>query len=356
MSKQLTEVEGPRGYKMSEALARQIEALEKTQPSGDEFAYRRIAVQVKASDFTLDAGDRSDISWISTDDVDRQGEVLLPGGMDKSDYAGTVTWCHDYKALPVGRNAWIKPKGNGLIGKTIYAKKPEGWGDWLPDALLSLMSEGMCTGKSVGLLPTNVRRPTSAETAARPEMEKSLVVTNWKLLEYAATPLGVNPKATLIAVSKSFGGEIAEVVESAFARLKGIGVNTDPDADPKDHVEGMGDPMTDNQHMPACPQCCKPDFVKPVPGKPLLYYCQFCKDTMGVSASTYEFAAPRTPHDKALPAQPETPPEMIEGYAIRKAMELLAGEFATVRAEMKAQPELIAKRLKDQIDELLGRP
>ena len=51
---------------------------------------------------------RVDLSWISTEIVDLQGDVLLATGMDESVFAANpiVTLNHDYSQAPVGRSLW----------------------------------------------------------------------------------------------------------------------------------------------------------------------------------------------------------------------------------------------------------
>jgi hypothetical protein len=83
-------VEGPKGRPMPEATARAIEALARTLPK--DFAYRRIAR--KSDEFQFDPGERTDVSVITTDALDHDGEVILPGGIDWSGYNRVVTFCH----------------------------------------------------------------------------------------------------------------------------------------------------------------------------------------------------------------------------------------------------------------------
>src|SRR5579862_4839016 len=94
------------GLKMPETLARRIDSLSRDLPG--DFTYRRIAR--KSDSFTLDPGERTDVSVISTDCVDREGECILPGGGDWSGYNRVVTFAHRYDQLPVGSNWWIRAR------------------------------------------------------------------------------------------------------------------------------------------------------------------------------------------------------------------------------------------------------
>ncbi len=223
-------VEGPRGYKMTEALARAIEAAQKNAPKGEEFQYRRVA---KAADVEeLKDGERTDVSVITTDDVDRDRDVVIPGGIDTSQYNGVVPFAHIYDALPVGRCLWIKKTDNGLKAKTQYASKPNGWSaDWFPDAVLSLMQQGTCTGKSIGFIPLSYREPSVEEIKARPELGQRYVgiIDKCTLLEYSVAPVPANPMAEMVSVSKCVPEALREFYVLAAKSIAAIWKGAKPE-------------------------------------------------------------------------------------------------------------------------------
>ena len=190
------------GFQLPEAIARKIDELSRGLPR--DFSYRRLAR--KSDEFTLDPGERTDVSFITTDSLDRDGEVVLPAGGDWSAYNRVVTFAHRYDQLPVGSNWWIRPKGNGLIAKTHYPERPRDWAaaPWLPSAVLHLMQQPVptCTGKSIGFLPLNVRGPTPDELSKRPELRGAKVIDRWVGVEYAVVPVPCNPDAEMQAVAK----------------------------------------------------------------------------------------------------------------------------------------------------------
>jgi len=190
------------GFHIPENLARRIDKLSRGLPR--EFGYRRIAR--KSDEFTLDPGERTDVSFITTDALDREGEVVIPSGGDWSTYNRVVTFAHRYDQLPVGSNWWIRPRGNGLVAKTHYPDKPADWGEapWLPSAILHLMQQPVatCTGKSIGFVPLNVRGATTDEIANRPELRGARVIDRWVGVEYAVVPVPCNPQAEMQAVAK----------------------------------------------------------------------------------------------------------------------------------------------------------
>jgi hypothetical protein len=195
-------VEGPQGFSMPEATARRIEELGKSLPP--DFSYRRLAR--KSDEFRLEPGERTDVSLITTDAVDRQGEMVIPSGIDWSGYNRVVTFAHRYDQLPVGSNWWMRSRGNGLVAKTHYPQKPADWGDtpWLPSAVLHLMQQPVptCTGKSIGFLPLNIREATPAERRERPELAGVPIIDKAAGIEYAVVPVPANPDAQMQAVAK----------------------------------------------------------------------------------------------------------------------------------------------------------
>jgi len=205
-------VEGPGGHRMPEGTARHIEALAESLPK--DFVYRRISR--KSDEFRLDPGERTDVSVITTDALDHDGEVVLPAGIDWSGYNRVVTFAHRYDQLPVGSNWWMRARGNGLIAKTHYPPRPADWGDaapWLPSAVLHLMQQPVatCTGKSIGFLPLSIREATSEERARRPELAGVPIIDKAAGLEYAVAPVPCNPEAQMQAVAK--GRELGVIDE-----------------------------------------------------------------------------------------------------------------------------------------------
>ena len=203
---------------MPQALARRIDALSRGLPR--DFTYRRIAR--KTDSLSLDPGERTDVSVINTDAVDREGECVLPVGGDWSGYNRVVTFAHRYDQLPVGSNWWIRARGAALVAKTHYPQKPADWGDapWLPSAILHLMQQPVptCTGKSIGFLPLNVRQATREEVGRRPELRGVPIIDRWVGVEYAVVPVPCNPEAEMQAVAKGMeSGMIDEALRDLIA-------------------------------------------------------------------------------------------------------------------------------------------
>ncbi len=123
--------EGLLGFPMPDPAARAVDALLKTLPKTDEYAYRKSLIARPPTE--LNPGERSDVSWISTESVDRTGEVVAARGMNDASFRlnPIVTMNHGYDLPPVGRSVWRKRVKDGtLVGikaKTQYPPRPESW-------------------------------------------------------------------------------------------------------------------------------------------------------------------------------------------------------------------------------------
>ena len=150
---------------------------------------------------TEDANDekRHIVSRISTVTVDRDKEVMLPGGMDITGYNGIVLWSHDYggDTLPLGRNLWIKPTDAEIIAKTEFNDLP------FSSDVYRLYRDGFLNSWSVGFTPDESREPTREEIAQKAEWASvRRIHTKWHLLEYSAVKVPSNPDALTLAISK----------------------------------------------------------------------------------------------------------------------------------------------------------
>jgi hypothetical protein len=199
--------EGPLGFPMFDREARALDELLKRHPG---YEYQRAVVAKAATEFN--PGERADVSWISTEALDRQKEIVLASGFDDAHYRGNpiVTLNHDYEMPPVGRSLWRKRVRDGatrgIKAKTVYPPRPDGHDEtnWPPDQVWALVKAGLLTGKSVGFLRLAQRGPTDEEVARHPAWADARnVVEQWSLVEYCCTWLPVNPECITDAVSKS---------------------------------------------------------------------------------------------------------------------------------------------------------
>jgi phage head maturation protease len=156
--------------------------------------------QFEPDDFQVNPDSREVVAVISTDTVDRDGEVMLPSGLVKKQYAGNpvVLYGHDKTLPPIGMARWIKSSGNKLIAKYYISDKTE-----LARDVFGLMQDGVLRAHSIGFLDTEATAPTREELAERPDWKDCRrVVRQWELLEFSVVPIPCNPDCLALAVAK----------------------------------------------------------------------------------------------------------------------------------------------------------
>lgn len=191
----------PLGIPMPIKQAKEIDKILCNLPSECQMKRKAAIAETEFAE-----GERADISIISTNDLDRDGEILIPEGIDRTQYERNpvVLWAHDYNHVPVGRCLWIKQVERSLKAKTLYADRPvKHEGEWFPDVCFSLVQQQVLKGKSVGYLELAKRRPSEQEKKDFPELEQATwIVERALLLEYSVVPVPCNQAAIVEAVAK----------------------------------------------------------------------------------------------------------------------------------------------------------
>jgi hypothetical protein len=201
--------QGPLGFPLLDKQAFALEAILKSLPKDETYAYRKTLVEPAAID--LLPGDRSDVSWISTENPDRMNEVVRARGMNDGQFRlnPLVTLNHAYWAPPAGKSLWrrvVKESDlKGVKAKTFYPPRPNQWPDkeWVPDLAFGLVQADLLRGKSIGFLPTKVHVPEHKEIDQNGWNKVSLVIDEWILLEYACVYLPAQQNAVVEAVGKA---------------------------------------------------------------------------------------------------------------------------------------------------------
>ncbi len=202
--------EGPFGFPMPDTAAKALDALLQSLPRTPEHEYRHLVTTKAPTE--VNPGERSDVSWISTESPDRTREVVVARGMDDSQFQANplVTLGHAYYLPPVGKSLWRKRVRDGervgIKAKTIYPARPESWpaqDAWPSDQVFALIQAGLLQGKSVGFLPVKVHVPDAREVQKNNWGDRvDLVIDEWLLLEYACVFLPANQDALVESVAK----------------------------------------------------------------------------------------------------------------------------------------------------------
>lgn len=163
----------------------------------------------------LDPEKRTMKNYISTLDIDWEGEVLLPKGMDKAHFPGGVLWAHDYMSLPIGSSLWMDTDSKGIISETKIGTHPEAEAFYT-----AIFVDKIPMSTSVGFVRTEKafkpgagyfvqdeesnaqawekalkdwRKQYKGAYGKDAEGEPTIITTKWALLEYSMVPVPMNP-------------------------------------------------------------------------------------------------------------------------------------------------------------------
>ena len=86
---------------------------------------------------------------ISTDSVDRHGDIVEPSGADLDAFRRNpvVMWAHDYRNLPIGRAEQVRVEGNALRASVLWAPTD------FAGEVAELYRRGYLRGWSIGFRP-----------------------------------------------------------------------------------------------------------------------------------------------------------------------------------------------------------
>lgn len=187
--------------------AEEFRAAARDKRLADEGVLRTFAGDVEKA-----ASDSRVISFtISTEDVDRMGDIISIDGWDLENYQANpvVLWAHQSRDLPIAKaiKVWKHAKKLKASAEFVAADMPVVGP--LADAVMQMYSKGFLNATSVGMLP---KKWAWSEDPARPY---GIDFTEHELLEFSAVPIPANPKALIGA--KSAGIEISPLIEWAKA-------------------------------------------------------------------------------------------------------------------------------------------
>ena len=187
----------------------------------------------------FDTEQRCDVSTITSKSVDAEGDIVNPDGLNWErfyDDGSPVHYAHH--SLKVGRALWVKSKGDTIIAKTKYDAAPSTWSKgtpWIGDVVFDAIRKGALPGKSLTLLPEEVREPTPEEKAlgAKRVLEKACV------MEFSVCRAPVNQDAVVTEICKALDemnpniaqelleqnylGDVVDEIRRAFVGLSSAG-------------------------------------------------------------------------------------------------------------------------------------
>lgn len=250
-------------------LLKQTDKKPKTEPkkeNAEEFEHIDIEMQCKLSGdkqfafgickaAEIDEEERTVKAIISSDAIDRDGEILLPKGMRHDNFVKNpvVPWSHNASEPPVGRALWLHRGRKKIEAKVKFAMTERAEEVW------QLFKGGFLKAFSVGFMPLKGHRPTPEEIKKNPDWaDARFIFDEWELLEFSPVTVPANPEALAQAVKN----KSISLSDEMITELKVEAVEEIDDfcaAHPKaklKYSESMGEYY--------CPECCKDDEIEVV--------------------------------------------------------------------------------------------
>ena len=142
---------------------------------------------------------------ISTESIDRDGEVIIAQGMNSTEYEANpiLFFNHDYND-PIGNVVDIRRHRDRIDATLTFAQRPDNYpGEYRPQFVESLVAQGVVKGISIGFVP----EPGGVRKASKADIEKygtgvRQVYSKWKLYEVSIAPLPANATALVSAIRK----------------------------------------------------------------------------------------------------------------------------------------------------------
>lgn len=144
---------------------------------------------------------------ITTDSIDRDGEVVVPQGMNSKNYERNpvLLWNHD-TAQPIGKAISLRRGESAIEAEFEFAARPADFnGDWFPDYIRGLVAAKVLRSVSIGFMPLDGgTRQASKADIDRYGPGVNRVFNKWQLLEVSIVSVPANQDALITAVSKGF--------------------------------------------------------------------------------------------------------------------------------------------------------
>ncbi len=141
---------------------------------------------------------------VSTEDQDRQGEIVRQDGwnLDRYKQNPIVLWAHDYSSLPVGVAESIEVVNGKLTAKGRFASAEA---NPFAQQVRKLYDAGILRTTSVGFIPTTM---------------DGNVITSAELLEFSFVPVPANPFALSLREAEALELDVPALCTKGFRLAK----------------------------------------------------------------------------------------------------------------------------------------
>lgn len=208
------------GQEASDSVKAHLMAHRKAIGLDNDKSYEPIILSYHSLEKEFSDEDKVIVHYITTEDIDWIGDVVIAKGMDASEFEKykTVFYNHDTEK-PIAKNIGLIVKdGKGVIAKSKFSEYYEFSND-----IYNLYKEDIINTWSIRFRPKNTSQ--SIEFKTNEKGEEITIYKNWDLIEYSAAPLAMNPNAVTLAKSivKSDNAKyILESYEKYFTVEKAI--------------------------------------------------------------------------------------------------------------------------------------
>jgi len=166
---------------------------------------------------------------ISTEAVDRDGDIVVADGADIKNYMKNpvVLWAHDYRSLPVAKA--LKIEVMERIGIKATFQFPEPGTSEQADAVRKLWAGGFLNATSIGFIPKEWENREGDEDAD--DYLYPMKINKWELLEFSIVPVPANQEALRLG-AKLMGMKLQGRNEIPKPQKTVEPTNPEPEAEP----------------------------------------------------------------------------------------------------------------------------
>lgn len=144
--------------------------------------------------------------YISTIDLDRYEDVVLPGGMDAKDFLKTRTVLFNHNSdMPIGKNRELTIVNDGVIAHTYFSETP------FANDIYTMHKEGILNSWSIGF---------RTKVQEYDEVREVNTIKEWELFEYSSVSVPANPNAIDLAKSVCKSLEMKSEIQTIETDIK----------------------------------------------------------------------------------------------------------------------------------------
>ena len=166
------------------------------------------------SEVKIVEGERALNVTITTNDVDRSGDIVEPKGAKLTNYRKNpvVLMAHDYQGLPIGKASELNRSDNGITAKVTFPAE----GTYpLADTIYSMYKQKFMKAWSIGFIP--IKSEDIVDDEKGEKIGRGRRFKTWELLEFSACAVPNNPNSLSNMVSK--GINVEPLKEAGFIKI-----------------------------------------------------------------------------------------------------------------------------------------